>query len=520
MEAEVLVHPRPSRNERVEDRYNTNSIVDFIANGRTAAGAHFSKVAVQFPDELLFESIQVMAALNARLREAVVDRTVTLFALADNTFGACCPDEVTAQHYSADAIVHLGYACFSRSNTMPVFNDSPRWRVEVPALATALAAALEHTDEVVVVAHPGAEDVVERIVDAVKPLAGGVPPQAQLGATGSFFEIAMAGGKRVVIAEAVVAPPSEATRANLDGGADAEWIINGAAFPRNTKQRIVFVGPADAPQLHQLVLVAMFNESNGGADAAEGLTVVGTAAEPTPGGVEGGVTASMRTVKQRIRQRTFNIEHIKAASVVGIVVASLGIRNFKETAEQMRNLLIRNGKRAYIVFVGHLNQYKLANFVDSVDCFCVIACPNSRAAHFTAKADGIMKPLVAPVEVAIALGYEDFMSPRAFTTQFDRVLTLALDRARPRRETDSGDDGASGSDADDRGQLISTRPLNVAVTGTSALQRFSERSYQGLDPQVGQTAVQQELVQGRAGIARGYVAERDAQDQPRHQPAE
>jgi hypothetical protein len=296
------------------------------------------------------------------------------------------------------------------------------------------------------------------------------------------------------------------TRANQLLQEPTEWCVNGTTFPRNAKQRIVFLGPVDAPQLSQLAMIAMYNEAHGSGCAAEESVVVAA------GDLGRDLTASFKTVKQRIRQRMFNIEHVKAASVIGVVCASLGIRHFKETAEQVRAMLIRGGKRAYIIFVGHLNQYKLANFVDSVDCFCVIACPNSRIAHFTTKADNIMKPLASPIEVAIALGHTDFMSSSAFTVQFQRILGVE-ERAIETEE------GAERKRDESLGTLITTRPMNVAVVGSSALERLNERAYVGLEPKVGETPVQTAVVQGRAGIAKGYETEAAAQDGATRHPS-
>jgi len=530
MQAEVTVHHR-RRTADISARYNMASIAAFAATGRRADGGVFRKVAVQFPDDLLPEAVEVMAAIQSKAaavrasqpQSEIASVPLDFISLADNTFGACCPDEVTAKHYNADAIVHLGYACFSRSSEMPVFNDTPSWEPNWEAVRDTLrgsfsamdasrgeGAAAEDpeagSDQVVLLFHPGVHDVVSR---ATAALSEGVfaNPAAELSTSGSYAEVKAAFADRerhVVISEAVALPPSSATREDLLSTSPTEWCVNGATFPRNTRQRFVFVGPTDAPQLHQLSMVATYNASLGGVDAAEAIAVVATSgAEPIPDGVEGGLEESLRVVRQRVRQRMFNIEHVKAASVVGIVVASLGITNFRETAEHLRALLIRAGKRAYIIYIGHLNQFKLANFVDSVDCFCVIACPNSRIAHFSAKADGILKPLVSPAEVAIALGLSDFMSPAAFTTQFDRVL--AVQSTGDTEQQRDGDDGAGD------GTLITTRPLNVAVAGTSAIERLHERHYVGLEPKVGETAVQAELVAGRAGIAKGYAAEESAQ---------
>lgn len=41
---------------------------------------------------------------------------------------SCCVDEVTAQHYNADCIIHYGHACLSPTRRLPVkfvFGQSP-----------------------------------------------------------------------------------------------------------------------------------------------------------------------------------------------------------------------------------------------------------------------------------------------------------------------------------------------------------------------------------------------------------
>ena len=35
-------------------------------------------------------------------------------------FGSCCVDEVAAQHYQADSIVHFGRSCLSQTSHLPV----------------------------------------------------------------------------------------------------------------------------------------------------------------------------------------------------------------------------------------------------------------------------------------------------------------------------------------------------------------------------------------------------------------
>ncbi|KAJ7854318.1 putative diphthamide synthesis protein-domain-containing protein [Mycena olivaceomarginata] len=75
----------------------------------------YKRVALQFPDELLHDSVPIYRRLKARIglgRE--------LYVLADTSYGSCCVDEVAAQHVDADAMVHYGYACMSQTSRLPV----------------------------------------------------------------------------------------------------------------------------------------------------------------------------------------------------------------------------------------------------------------------------------------------------------------------------------------------------------------------------------------------------------------
>ncbi|KAJ1537776.1 Diphthamide biosynthesis protein 2, partial [Nowakowskiella sp. JEL0078] len=68
----------------------------------------YEKVALQFPDEYLFDAPFVVSKLQKLCPEGT-----SFYILADTTYGSCCIDEVAAEHVSADFIVHYGRACLS-----------------------------------------------------------------------------------------------------------------------------------------------------------------------------------------------------------------------------------------------------------------------------------------------------------------------------------------------------------------------------------------------------------------------
>jgi len=235
-----------------------------------------------------------------------------------------------------------------------------------------------------------------------------------------------------------------------------------------------------------------------------------------------------RMLRQRVRQRSFNIESIRSSSAIGVLVASLAIEGYYDLTQQLHQLIRTYGKRSYIIYVGHLNEFKLANFVDTVDCFVAVACPNSRSGHFPCKRDNYIKPVVSPAEVLVALTSSDtdedavsqYGRAAIYSTSIEdslRAIREAVaDRKKVLAERDAGE--LTNEEAERwsvSGALVRVGNMGGSLTTQSssqgALTRLYEREYVGLDPRVGQTPVQAAIVHGKSGIARGYAREREGQ---------
>lgn len=94
----------------LKTRFDIDSTISKLRAG------NYKQIALQFPDELLYVSTAVCELLrdgvNAELKESG-DGERRVFILADTSYGACCVDEVAAEHGDADVIVHFGRACLS-----------------------------------------------------------------------------------------------------------------------------------------------------------------------------------------------------------------------------------------------------------------------------------------------------------------------------------------------------------------------------------------------------------------------
>lgn len=98
---------------------------DIVATATYILERGFTRVALQFPDDLLGASVEVVSLLRSALRHGI-----NLYVMADTTYGSCCVDEVAAAHVDAQCVIHYGHACLSQTSRLPVFFVFGRGRID------------------------------------------------------------------------------------------------------------------------------------------------------------------------------------------------------------------------------------------------------------------------------------------------------------------------------------------------------------------------------------------------------
>ncbi|CAI8016031.1 2-(3-amino-3-carboxypropyl)histidine synthase subunit 2 [Geodia barretti] len=102
---QISAVPHSSVGKNLREYYEIDRCLRFIAS--------FRKVALQFPDQLLCDSVAVTTILAGESgRECVI--------LGDTSYGSCCVDEVAASHVDADCIIHFGPSCLTQTERLPV----------------------------------------------------------------------------------------------------------------------------------------------------------------------------------------------------------------------------------------------------------------------------------------------------------------------------------------------------------------------------------------------------------------
>ena len=146
-----------------------------------------------------------------------------------------------------------------------------------------------------------------------------------------------------------------------------QWRLPAGVAPQDCG--LVWVGAPDAPALLQLQLTyntcrwAMLDPS---------LLPLAAVASPadgaaSPGSGGGGSSAALREglpleISRALRRRYFLVEKAREASIVGILVGTLGAAGYADAVQRLRAAAAAAGKKTYTLLMGKPSPAKLANF--------------------------------------------------------------------------------------------------------------------------------------------------------------
>ncbi|KAF9467555.1 putative diphthamide synthesis protein-domain-containing protein [Collybia nuda] len=450
----------------------------------------YKRIALQFPDELLHDSVPIYRRLKSRIgpgRE--------LYVLADTSYGSCCVDEVAAQHVDADAMVHYGYACMSQTSRLPVIYVFGQKEVDpqrcvdriMDIYESNLASEEKKKPDVILLRH----DVV-------------YTHQAE-NILGKFKEIFDSSGIQVVYSRipSTTKPVSMQTSTDPPTGDPHAPSQNDVKLSDNYS--IIYIGDESLGLTNLLM-------TNASAEVYSYDPLTDTAR-----------LESSRTNKLLMRRYAV-VQKARDADVFAILVGTLGVASYLPLIRHLRTLLARNRKKSYTISVGKLNPSKLANFLE-IECFVLVACPENSLVE----SKDFLRPIVTPYELEIALQAEQSWTGR-YVLSFEQLLVESgqkpsHDNAPSQEEQEEvdpdqpifslvtgtyrhakrygGDPSLEGPKNNSSAIVLRNQDNVVALKDSAAGEFLLARTYQGLEARIGEDAPSV-LEQGRSGIARGY----------------
>lgn len=379
--------------------YEIDRTVSEIRRGK------WRRIALQFPDEMLADapfvckalgiglaagetpgissSPQINSKIKTRIENAAESATehmrlvpqptdIKLYILGDTSYGACCVDEIAAQHVDADVVVHYGRACLSPTARLPVIYV---FTVQPLAVESVVGAFQENFREmrerVILMADVSYTHHIPHLTKALCLLG-----YTQLHATNVIHDPSSPLPNRTV--------PEEV---HQDPTKLKNWSIFHVSQPSDS---LLLILSSRVSQLH----------------------VFSTSKTPST------LPNSSLSTESALRRRYALVTSVSSASIFGILVNTLSVKSYLDVVERVKRQIIAAGRKYYTMVVGKVNAAKMANFSE-VAGWVVIGCWESSLID----SKDFWKPVITPFELDLALRRaDDRMWTGKWISDFQSVL--------------------------------------------------------------------------------------------------
>lgn len=488
--------------------YDTARVAEFICL------KGFRRVALQFPDELLKHSTKIVAALQKRIRalgELNRDtKEVKLYVMADTTYGNCCVDEVGAAHANADCVIHYGHTCLSPTSTLPAFFVFGKASINVPSCVEKLCGHALKNEKPVLVLY-GLE--YAHAIPEIKEVA--IKESSRLNSPSSKLEFCYAD----VINS--VTSPSEDFR-YVNGKEEAgDCAIGNESHSKEMDATYAIGGLSwSLTKGHKMEDYLLFYIGSENSAFANVLLTFNSCELVRYDATKDWMVNDFSSQNRILKRRYFLVEKAKDASIVGILVGTLGVAGYLHMIHQMKELITKAGKKAYTFVMGRPNPAKLANFPEC-DVFIYVSC--AQTALLDSKE--FLAPIITPFEAMLAFNRGSQWTG-AYMTEFRDLLGSTpvevneqSEEARfsflhggyvedfDQKEVDEVEDGVSALVSITEKALQvrdnETRSVMTGITKSGA-DFFAARSFHGLDIHC-ESNISEPFLIGRSGKASGYT---------------
>uniref|UniRef100_A0A7N0VLP5 2-(3-amino-3-carboxypropyl)histidine synthase subunit 2 n=1 Tax=Kalanchoe fedtschenkoi TaxID=63787 RepID=A0A7N0VLP5_KALFE len=459
--------------------YEIEATAEFISS------RNLKRVALQFPDHLLKDSVMLLTSLRSKLQAAACG-DVRLFVMADTTYGSCCVDEVGASHVAADCVIHYGHTCRSATSSLPAYFVFGKAELAISPLARALATCAAANSKPVIVLFS------LEYAYAMHQLQQQVSPEVRFAQAMPSFTI-----------------PGD--KEEDEDCRQARYCIGGLVWNipqgHTVDDYLLFWIGSDGPAFTNVVMT--FN----------GCQIVRYL--PDDNRLDTDIVQHSRVLKRRY----YLVEKAKDANIVGILVGTLGVAGYLHVINQMKELVAAAGKKAYTFVMGKPNPAKLANFPEC-DVFIYVSCAE------TALLDSkeFLSPIITPFEATLAFTGRQWTGE--YVMEFGKLITSSFSTSNkkqdqearfsfiqggyvedsdlqevPRNEED-GKEVLALAQITEKALLLQNKYPNGPSKGlaTYAAEFLAARSYTGLDMH-NNCSKPETFVVGRTGRAAGYQDE-------------
>ncbi|XP_072961443.1 uncharacterized protein [Typha angustifolia] len=499
-----------------ESGYEIASTVDYIRS------RNYTRIVLQFPDELLKDSARVAKALRRELGKGV-----RFYVMADTAYNSCCVDEIGASHVGAECVVHYGHACMSPTSTLPALFVFGKSSIDVNACVESLCHCLSGTKKPVLVLY-GLE-----YAHALKNLKSVMTESSKsnyINSEVSYAEVHCsimnpAGNQKTEKEQ--LEPHDITTSGELSKNVDSGMILEyNRCNKLESSSRYCLGGLTWNILVYQKIedyLLFWIGRENSA--FANVVLTFNNCEIVRYDAVENLLLKDVSHQKRILKRRYYLVEKAKDANIVGILVGTLGVAGYLHIIQQMKELIEGAGKKSYTLVMGRPNSAKLANFPEC-EVFVYVSC--AQTALLDSKE--FLAPVITPFEAVLAfsrgrqwtgeyvLDFQDLM-----TSNTNKVIS-STDEARfsfikggyvedshfQENRGEKEESSLALAEAAEKSLSLTNQQRDTVLfkgSARSGTEYFAARSYQGLNMQYESPAPQSYVI-GRSGRASIYEDEK------------
>lgn len=307
-------------------------------------------------DALDVDSIAESVAQNLIVEDSLLQQAPRLYILGDTSYGTCCVDEVAAEHVDADVVVHYGRACLSPTARLPVIHVFTRRHLDHGAVIAAFEESYPDKDEKVLIA---ADITYSDHVDRITSTLIGEKGYKSLFAT-------------KVVHDPSSPVPNRTTPYSVQKSPEAlrDWQMFHISDPPTSLLLTLSSRVAS-------IRIYPTNQSSE------------TNTPPKP---------LLASTAAALRRRYAILTSLSTVPIFGILINTLSVKNYLHMVKHVQDQIAAAGKKSYLFVVGKLNAAKVANFSE-IGGWVVIGCWESSLVDST----DFWKPVITPYELELAL---------------------------------------------------------------------------------------------------------------------
>jgi len=338
----------------------------------------WKRIALQFPDHMLVDAPRVFQALSRGLKharrsakdssvDAEKDNSVNdvkiakdieerLYILADTSYGACCVDEVAAEHAEADVVVHYGRSCLSPTARLPVIYVFTKPPLHLPSVVSSFQSTYPN--------------LTQKII-----LMADIPFNSYLPELSSLLKT-VAGYTNIFTTDIIH---------NTSSLLPNRTVPDDVATDPSALQSYALFHISDPPPSLLLTLHSRTGP----------IHILPTTPQPP----STTVTPTLATSHLPLRRRYALLSKLANEPIIGILLNTLSVSSYMTILAHLKSLIASAGKKSYTFVVGKVNAAKVANFSE-VGGWVVVGCWESSL--FENQGD-FWRPVVTPAELEWAL---------------------------------------------------------------------------------------------------------------------